>query len=87
MIDNPFAEVGDPIVLLPALRPQAALFHAPLADRHGNVWIGRHKPAMLLAHAARETFVTVEQVVDTGSGDGRSDAPESGRDGEVLPCR
>ncbi len=65
VIDNPFAEVGDPIVLLPALQPQAALFHAPLADRHGNVWIGRHKPAMLLAHAARETFVTVEQVVDT----------------------
>jgi glutaconate CoA-transferase subunit A len=64
VIGNPFADGADPIVLLPALRPRFALFHAPLADRLGNVWIGRQKPLMLLAHAAHETLVTVEEVVD-----------------------
>src|ERR1700693_3907354 len=40
VIDNPFGE-NDPIVLLPALHPDVALIHAPMADRAGNVWIGR----------------------------------------------
>src|SRR5215471_7842898 len=31
-IDNPFGN-DDPIVLLPAIKPDVALFHAPLADR------------------------------------------------------
>ena len=30
----------DPIVLVPAIRPDVALFHAPRADEGGNVWIG-----------------------------------------------
>jgi glutaconate CoA-transferase, subunit A len=64
VVDNPFAHGPDPIVLLPARRPQLALIHAPSADRAGNVWIGRHKPLMLLAHAALATLVTVEEVVD-----------------------
>ncbi len=63
VIDNPFAE-GDPIVVLPALRPDVALLHAPLADRDGNVWIGIRRELMLMAHAARSTLVTVERVVD-----------------------
>ena len=33
VIDNPFAESGDPLVLVPAIRPDVALFHAPMADR------------------------------------------------------
>ena len=41
VIDNPFAESGDPIVLLPALSPDIAAFHAALADADGNVYIGR----------------------------------------------
>src|SRR5262245_36809487 len=40
VIDNPFGN-DDPIVLLPAIKPDVALFHAPMADRNGNVWIGR----------------------------------------------
>ena len=65
VIDNPFAEAaGDPILLLPAIRPDVALFHAPRADRHGNVWIGRQRELMTMAHAARETLVTVEAIVD-----------------------
>ena len=62
VVDNPYAGSSDPIALLPALRPGVALFHAPLADARGNVWIGRHKPLMLLAHAAHRTLVTVEEI-------------------------
>lgn len=63
VIANPFA-VDDPIVALPALRPDVALFHAPLADRHGNVWIGVQRELMTMAHAAHRTLATVEEVVD-----------------------
>ena len=58
-IDNPYAN-GDPIVLLPAIKPDVALFHAPMADRDGNVWIGRQRDLATLAHAAARTIVTVE---------------------------
>src|SRR5581483_10851778 len=50
-IDNPFDE-DDPIVLLPAIKPEIALFHAPMADREGNVWIGRQRELATMAHAA-----------------------------------
>jgi glutaconate CoA-transferase subunit A len=63
VIDNPFAE-DDPIVLLPAIRPDVALFHAALADRGGNVWIGVRRELMTMAHAARRTLVTVEEIID-----------------------
>ncbi len=61
VIDNPFGE-GDPIVLLPALNPDFALFHAALGDRAGNVWIGRRRELVTMAHAARATLVTVEEI-------------------------
>jgi glutaconate CoA-transferase subunit A len=63
VIDNPFGE-NDPIVLLPAIRPDVALFHAPLADRHGNVWVGRRRDLFTLAHAARKSVATVEKLQD-----------------------
>ena len=63
VIDNPLADSGgDPIVLLPALRPDVALFHAPYADEHGNVWLGARRELVTMAHAAKETLVTVEEV-------------------------
>jgi glutaconate CoA-transferase, subunit A len=61
---NPFAAEPDPIVLLPALHPDVALFHAPRADTEGNVWVGRHRELATMAHAAARTLVTVEEVVD-----------------------
>lgn len=64
VIDNPLAAERDPIVLIPAIRPDVALFHARCADRNGNVWIGIRRELMLMAHAARETWVTVEEIVD-----------------------
>ena len=60
---NPFAE-NDPIVFIPALKPDMTLMHAPLADRFGNVWIGVRRELMLMAHASAETFVTAEEIVD-----------------------
>ena len=64
VIDNPFEIAGDPIVLLPAIRPDIALFHAPMADRDGNVWIGRRRELATMAHAAAKTIVTVERIHD-----------------------
>ncbi len=61
--ENPF-EQGDRIVVLPALKPDIALFHAPFADRNGNVWIGRRRELVTMAHAARGTLVTVEEIRD-----------------------
>jgi glutaconate CoA-transferase subunit A len=63
VIDNPFGR-DDPIVLLPAIRPDVALFHAAMADRDGNVWIGRDRDLVVLAHAAARTVVTVERIHD-----------------------
>jgi len=64
LIDNPMAQSGDPIVLLPAIRPGFALFHASLADQYGNVWIGKARELMTMAHAAKQTLVTVETIID-----------------------
>ncbi len=66
VIDNPFRDpegTDDPILLVPAIRPDVALFHALRADRAGNVWIGVRRELMTMAHAARTTLVTVEEVV------------------------
>ena len=63
VIDNPFS-IGDPIALLPAIRPDAALFHAPMADRDGNIFIGRNRDLLTMAQASHECFVTVEKIVE-----------------------
>jgi glutaconate CoA-transferase, subunit A len=63
VIDNPF-DANDPIVVLPAIRPDVALIHAPMADRAGNVWIGRQRELATMAHAAARTVVTVEKIID-----------------------
>jgi len=63
VIDNPFGN-HDPIVLLPAIAPDVALFHAPMADHDGNIWIGRDRELAMMAHAAKKTVVTVEKIFD-----------------------
>jgi glutaconate CoA-transferase subunit A len=63
-IDNPFAK-DDPILLLPAIRPDVALVHAPYADRNGNIFIGRRRDFALMAQASKNgALVTVEEVRD-----------------------
>ena len=63
VIDSPFGN-SDPIVLLPAIKPDVALIHAPMADRFGNVWIGRQRELATMAHAAGRTIATVEKIHD-----------------------
>ena len=62
LVDDPFT--GRATVQVRAIKPDVALFHAALADRDGNVWIGVRRELMTMAHAARNTLVTVERVVD-----------------------
>lgn len=64
VLPNPFEDKDDPIVCLPAIRPDATLFHAAKADREGNVWIGARRELMLMAHASRSAYVTVEEIVE-----------------------
>ncbi|HJQ56546.1 MAG TPA: CoA transferase [Vineibacter sp.] len=64
VIENPFARGPDPIVLLPALKPDVAVFHAPYADADGNIFIGRRRDLVTMAQASRATLVTVEEVRD-----------------------
>jgi glutaconate CoA-transferase, subunit A len=58
---NPFTESKDPILMIPALSPGVALFHARWADDEGNVWIGRRRELATIAHAAKRCFVTYEE--------------------------
>src|SRR3954452_10992258 len=60
--NNPFASGKDPILLVSALVPDVALFHARWGDEAGNVWVGRRRELATIAHAARNTFVTVEEL-------------------------
>ncbi len=62
VITDPFDENHGPIVLLPAIQPDIALIHTRLADREGNVWIGKRRELVTMAHAAKTTFVTVEEI-------------------------
>ncbi len=61
--DNAFG-ADDPILLVKAIQPDVALFHAALADRQGNVWIGVRRELMTAAHAAKATLVTVEEIYE-----------------------
>ena len=61
VIDNPLKK-NDPILIVPALQPDVALFHARWADEAGNVWIGRRKELATIAHASRRCFVTCEEL-------------------------
>jgi glutaconate CoA-transferase subunit A len=59
---NPFSGMEDPILFVPALSPEVALFHARWADEAGNVWVGRRRELATLAHAAKRTLVTFEEL-------------------------
>ncbi len=65
-IANPMATAAnapDPIVVVPAINADFALFHASQADAEGNVWIGRDRDRLLAAHAANSVLVTVDRRV------------------------
>ena len=56
---DPFS--GKEFLLVKAIQPDIALFHARWADEVGNVWIGRRKELATISHASRLTFVTFEE--------------------------
>ena len=60
VVNNPLAQ-NDPILIVPAIQPDIALFHARWADEAGNVWIGRRRELATMAHASRRCFVTYEE--------------------------
>ncbi len=62
VVQNPFSDAPDLLVLLPALTPDFAIFHAALGDAHGNVWVGRRRELATIAHAARRVLATVERI-------------------------
>ena len=64
VIDNPFSKEQDPVLLIPAIKPDIALFHARLGDANGNVWVGNKRELVIMAHAARSALVTVEEIFD-----------------------
>ena len=51
-------------VVAKALRPDVAVFHAQVADRHGNVSCGYETEAVILAEASAHVIVTAERIVD-----------------------
>ena len=55
-------KIVDGVLNIPALRPDVALFHARWADEAGNVWVGRRRELATVAHAAKETFVTYDEL-------------------------
>ena len=64
VMQNPFSADPDEIVLLPALQPDIAVFHAVTADAHGNVWVGRRRELATIAHASKRVLVTVERMAE-----------------------
>jgi glutaconate CoA-transferase subunit A len=59
---NPFSGGKDPILFVAAISPDIALFHARWADEAGNVWVGRRRELATIAHAAKQTLVTYEEL-------------------------
>ena len=62
VVDNPMKSGTDPILLVPAISPDVALFHARWADEAGNVWVGRRRELATIAHAAKNCLVTYEEL-------------------------
>jgi glutaconate CoA-transferase subunit A len=64
VVDDPMGQGCGRILLIPAISPDIAIIHSPLADRDGNVWIGRRRELATIAHAAKTLLVTVEKIQD-----------------------
>ena len=51
-------------VVAKAMRPDVAVFHVHKADRAGNVSVGYHVEAVMLAEASKHVIVTAEEIVE-----------------------
>ncbi|MCL8208499.1 MAG: hypothetical protein K6V97_10575 [Actinomycetia bacterium] len=61
-LTNPY-DPAETVVVVPALVPDVAVFHADRADRYGNVLTDPHETNRILAQAAEITIVTAEEIV------------------------
>lgn len=61
VVQNPLETGTDPILLVPAIAPEVALFHARWADEAGNVWVGRRRELATIAHASKKALVSFEE--------------------------
>lgn len=64
VLRNPYGD--DDVVVVPAVNPEIAIFHAFRADREGNVIADRNQNNWILAQAAERVIVTVEEIVEPG---------------------
>ncbi|MEQ8505962.1 MAG: CoA-transferase [Rhodospirillales bacterium] len=64
IVDDPLGQGNGRILLLPAIKPDVAVIHAPLADKAGNIWIGKRHELFTIAHAAKTTLATYEALHD-----------------------
>jgi glutaconate CoA-transferase subunit A len=60
---NPF-DPSKVSVVAKAMRPDVCVFHVQKADRHGNVSVGYHIEAVVLAEASKHVIVTAEEIVE-----------------------
>ena len=63
---NPFSTGTDPILFVPAITPDVALFHARWADEAGNVWVGRRRELATIAHAAQQLLTSPSRSMQPG---------------------
>lgn len=64
VFDDPLE--GEPLVAVPAVEPDVALLHLARGDVHGNVQaVGDTFADGLIARAAKQTYVQVEEIVAT----------------------
>lgn len=76
-IRDPFSE--EPLVAVPALKPDVALIHVNYADRQGNgVILGDGHVDVLCAKAAKETFMSCERILSS------EELQRFGRDVQIL---
>lgn len=76
VIEDPYSP-GQDILLVPATKPDVALFHATKADKVGNVLTAGYDDRMV-AQASDKVIVTVEEIVDYNLAD-------DPRGGYVIP--
>lgn len=64
-IDDPYG-TGQPMVAIPAIRPDLAVIHVQYADEYGNgVILGPKNEDLLMTRAARRVVLTTERIVAT----------------------
>ncbi|WP_164716642.1 CoA transferase subunit A [Paenibacillus whitsoniae] len=78
-ITNPY-DPSERVAVVPAIRPDVAIFHGFLADTDGHVLTHPAQNNRLLAQAARQTFVTVEDIVSPDEL-----RCEAGKGGALIP--